>query len=76
MNNIVLFDCISSKLTGTYKTGMAVQPVKMCFFGLALGLAVVRTEETQKKKQPNILFVLADDLGWNQVGKSFVSSKT
>ena len=41
---------------------MAVQQVKMCFFGLALSLGVVRTEETQQKNQPNILFVLADDL--------------
>ena len=50
---------------------MAVKQLKMFFLGLALGLGVVSTEETQ-----NILFVLADDLPWDHIGKSLVSSKT
>ena len=53
---------------------MAHKKLKMFFLGLALGLGVVSTEETQN--QPNILFVLADDLPWDHVGKSLVSSKT
>ena len=54
---------------------------KITFVGLSLILGVVvfydivpyrfTTKERYQTKQPNILFILADDLGWNQVGKMF-----
>ena len=56
----------------------------MTFLGLSLILGVgvfydivphrFRIKERYQTKQPNILFILADDLGWNQVGKMFTSN--
>ena len=30
-----------------------------------------RIKERYQTKQPNILFILADDVGWNQIGMMF-----
>ena len=35
-------------------------------------LSQSKSREKHFTKQPNILFVLADDYGWNDIGKDFV----
>ena len=64
---------------------MTITQWKIYFVGLALLFGVVlfyntlphrfTTRETYQKKQPNILFILADDLGWNEVGKGSIATQ-
>ncbi|MCA9192094.1 MAG: sulfatase [Planctomycetales bacterium] len=40
----------------------------LAFLSTPFGLRDARAEEENKKRQPNVVFILADDLGWSDLG--------
>ncbi|MBP83935.1 MAG: N-acetylgalactosamine 6-sulfate sulfatase [Verrucomicrobiales bacterium] len=46
------------------KSLIGMNPPKFIIFAIAFGIAVTPTEPSLASDRPNILFILADDLGW------------